>query len=1802
MILLHSQITKLGFIIAYERSFFSNTIICIPLVLLHLTKLLLLLNILTPYTIVSNYPKNENNFETPSFTRWFGQTCLTMASRLIKLQASYVPAVRAARNKTTDRFQGFCCSCEDAQRAESFRSVAAKSNYYQRYDGANRARNRSVSSANLFDNSEAQRQVETSGKEEPDRQVGSGDARGRVTSRNTSAVNGPLGERTSPLREQQEEKQLKNNSVRPRGGVPWAENANRTESLPSALENMFSDPSPSKGKIEAYIDAVYEQAMKERAMKQAIKHESDKRSKGLSVENDLAAGSSGDSDGLRESDRRILERISDGRSSTYGPVNLRTTEFIGDYDFRKLKSREFNPQFLARRSDGRSLIRGSVADDPRDPTTKLTKLEGEQGFAKMGCKEDNRELALELEKCERAVNFSESRTRGEMARDRSRAVAQPENTFDYTPTFPATHSSRIPEGSPFSRRTEKNAFLNGESTLPDNGSDHPATVEFFIRPGISFRNNIDEDINCDDVASSTVNSNGLEENMLALLSKITMSEIRLAEGAGRQHDGFRASENVSGNVNALRNVPVVRKNLSTAAIRRGNTSSEERKTENANVSMRIPTAPAFTRLRNLSSSIGISRLGELSAAARPGDKSLTKIPESKTRGSLRTKETQGFPFGDVYEGRESRNSSERAPEDVTLKNKFWKPRRKLRKSKGAKKFRGDKDVGGKLRRFGKPSRGLTRRGAPSDFKRDSFRNEFSKGERRFRRQLQTGEEVFNTAAARSSGLTDEGSRRAAETLIDYYTRLKVANSKRKLSNIGGNESPKKQVFLESGHSYRKIQSEGNDDPFHFDNKGSKKNSVDKRIEDKFVRISNVLKEDSTETGIIQETPVNFKVVTKGEVAKADIPKIQKEPGDNLSSRENGKSNELFAIHGDGITREQPAELNDTRPRLTAKGSSFATTGSTMAGNTTTITSLITRKDSADKESVSFQSVIDSSLSPSTTKELDYNAAKKIDFYKSKSPIYVTEFAIRQTKIFTRESSSLASRNDYFEVTDGPFRTLSSKWASSSKEITETLKNRSEGERDGTENARFFEFNNSSRITATTFEAKDQPINPGLSSRGNALITEPREISLSDEEGVGSNYTEDPLSEKEEIAELVARIVRQYAAYTPIMPSTPTFDETTEAEALPLEEESLTTATQFTTTVATTTKITDVAFRPPIRLLETTSFPEEMHDEISLDETTFVDETEATTTTHGRTVSKSRFRPDAKTPPKARKLSNKTGKHRQKITSHVTNTKMTEEGVDNHPWYRTTEVQQVIAANRSKSIQRPEGKGEKHRCKSERDYFQNTSSARTSSTVSSGVAQTRGKRSDFIRAAGNRDSSVFYDYESEDEETRRSGRTGLNKNEKSSNVTESAELRSTIEKRLADELDYPASRVSSRDSCESRDRTQKLNAALQDSAARNIRLRAGKDNLDSDAEMKGQDIHDNLKSFTLWKLRQDMKDNAAVHKFDTNLSSRNRKATLVSPGTSLSGPAKIPPPANLSGGSVRERLETDRRSEKQAFGEHMVPEGARTAGANDLSGRGVKPREKSSAGEILPTRARSPENRQKSRETVIRGMKLMMPDDKGETRDLDVAAKSVDKKIPPLFAARQQRREDARKINENSADCRVSVGEQYLRRPRGKVYDTVRKINKIKGKLSVSKVDTRKGRANRLDWHRRGRRLLSNGESGYDDEYYANDESETNRENDSSDNEAIAKRDDPSRFENRSDRRRDRDPRKLVIETDQFADTDAAMLPEERTVAICDAAMLSDNMQANSEEAISRLLIPDINFNRDGILVNAKMFLLLRRTL
>nr|XP_012233568.1 PREDICTED: uncharacterized protein LOC105678645 [Linepithema humile] len=1782
--------------------------------------------------------------------------------RKIQLHNPYVIKVRqeSLLHLYGLRFQGgFCCSCEDAQHVQSFYSTAAKSNYHQWDGNANRARNRSESSTNLFDNPKAQRQLEASENEEHDRDDEPENARERVTSHNISAVNGLLGERAPPLRNRQEDKWDNSTGL----SEDISRNVNRASPI---SKNIFFDPMPSKEKIEAYINSVYEQSMKEKAMKQ----EDNNRS------NDLLDGNlSNWKSRLQESSPQIIERrISDGQFPIRGSVmdnprnsTAKLMNTKSNYDFSELKFRETSPRFFDCRSDGQSSLSGSVANVPRNSTTELTKLENEQGFRKTDSKEDNRKF-LQLEKCDRLVNVSESGNRGERARDRSRGAIRLENTFDYTPTSLAIHSSRIPEESQFSRRTEKNVF----SALPDN--------ESFVTPAGSFASSeipLRSDTNYKNInysVTSSMKSNDFEKDVIALLSKILISDTHSSTASERRQYGFRVLENIANNVSASRNASLERKNLSALAIRNDNASSARGKAGNANVSMRISVVPAFTRLQNLSSSVGISRLEELSAltaaTARPADKSSTRIQDSKTRGLLLANGIRGSSSDDyenLYDGRETRkiyNSPERASKHVNLKNgyKFRKRGRKLRKSKDARKFRDKSDA----KRFGKSL--LSRE---STWKRDGFSDGFSLREQHFqkrlRRNLQTRNKNFNFTNVQKARLRNEGSRRKTRVFVDYNDQPNAAHSKCEMSEIRGSGSPRKQVILQSGHSYRKVQPEKSDNPFLFNNEGGKESNVDKRIEDKFARISDVLKEDSPaeKMEIIQKTPENSGAVATSVVASADIPKIpDDEPKDDLFSRKSDKSDEPVMNRDDQVTREYPAKSIDTLQRAIANGNYLTTAKFMLTNNETAATSsAITRKDdpfdykesAALKPEVKLSSTIFGPFLSSPIMRIpEYNASKKMNFDESRSSTYANHFATRRMKFFTRKLPPATPRggnvNDYFEDVSGPLRTSPSGWMSSKEAATTSiaLNNRKQGEGDGAENARFLGLNNdSSRVIAGNFAGpRGLPVKPEPSLRGSDSVIKPEETAPSgNKDAEDSRYTEDPLlensnsvlangessgrsqksREKDEIAELVDRIVRQYASYTPVMPGMPTFNEITEAETLPPDEE--TTVTQFATTSATTTMITDVAFRPSIRPLQTTSFPEEMHDEVSLDETTFADETEVTTTRQKTTITKRKFQHGkSKINISSKGKASKSGKQRQKMTNSTMNIKMTsrrvsEEEAEDHPWHRTTEMQQIIPANKSKALQRAE-KRKKACSKSKIDYFRNafsewTSSMMITSSAVDDIAQARSKRSDL-----NLDFSVFNDYEAKDEKDRQSRKVAWNKNGESLDMAEPTELRSGIEKRLAG-LDYPANRKSFQHNRENRNQSQRNNVTLQDIMAHKIELQAVNDlerYFNVDAQKKEPNTQGNLKNLTFPKPHHVRDD--VVSKFEENILLKNCKATSATRGTLSPDLVKIPTSREDLSGSVHERLEIDRRTQmrKRDFGERAVvdrivmmrkiavnlSENARTASANadDLSSRVAEPRQKSrTTDRILPGSAKKPGNRDKSRETdtIVRGAKLMITDDKSETRDLDVTAKSVDKKIPPpppppsFSVVKQRKREDASKINENPVDPRVRrvyAREEYLRRPRGKVYDTIREmIRKIKkGKSSsnnagiagtIARDEVRVDRSAPANWRRSGRRLLSSGKSSYiadvDDEYYEDDESETDVENDSaSDNEAIARRDDLSDLENLVGLRGDRDPRKLAAETDRSegGNIDAArtIVPEKGTVEARDAAIISDVQTV--EQAIS----------------------------
>lgn len=1495
------------------------------------------------------------------------------------------------------------------------------------------------------------------------------------------------------------------------------ENVNRVETLSPILKNVFSDPSPaSKAKIEAYIDAVYEQAMKER----------DDRDKNLWTEDEFA--------NFNDPKDRFRERI----------------------------------------NDGRSLIHGSaIVSDSENPIAKLRKLKGEREFRNSW--QDNRKF-LEPEERDRSANFSKSSGNREEARDRSRGAARLENTFDYTPTFLAIQSSRIPQGSQFSRQTQRNVFSNGSLAT---------TVEFFI----PLRSDTNETINRHHhIAPSTMKSDGFEFRSDALSSKTVIFDThdQSTKSGGPRVYGFRTPES-SGNVN-LRNTLAERRNSSSAAFRNGNArSGEEMEVENANVSTRISTVSAFTRLRNLSSSssffsssssssIGISRLEELPAlTARPGDKSSTEIHESRTRSSLLANEVLGFSdeFGNLYEGRESRtiyysSPEQETPKNVNLKNsyKFWKslPRSwKLRKSKGAEKFRGDKDESSK-RGYEKSSSSREliwkKRGSP-DFKRDTSRNVSS---RRSRRHLRIENEDSDSAMNENF---PEDSRR--------YARSKVVYSKRKTSEIRGNESPKKQVILESDHSYKKVRSKEGDNSFFFNKENGKENNVDKRIEDKFARISNVLKEDSAAVRIIQQTPENLKAATRSKDI-ADISRVQAEPRDDSFLRKDDKSYESVPIRE--ATSEYPAELIDTRQQ------------SIMNENVVAKSKKLSLKDdSIDyEESASLQpreklsaTVLGPFLSSHITRKLSHNVSKEANLNESTSPICTNTFAMKQTGVFASKLSSETPRRNvnFAAVEHESLSTVSGSWTNS-KETTvypEAWNNRSESVRD--ENARFLELNNDpSRMIAGNFTGRPRgsPIEADLSLRGSGSITEPTEASPGDDVVGGeedSRYIRDPLQEnsvgiiprsedstarsqgsreRDKIADLVDRIVRQYAAYTPLMPNTMTFDEVTEAETLPPKVETV----GSITTLGTSTKVMDATFRTSIRPpLVTPVLSREMHDEISLDESTFADETEATTL---RKKFLRTRRPDMSFVLKGKvRISSDIGKskERQKTVNCLANMIDVKGRVKDHPWYRTTKMPQIIVANDRSEPGKIKGERKKQRYKS--DYFPNASSTTISFSVADdlALAQTRNRRSDFIR---DRDSSIFYDYDEErDKEDRaQDGRTALSEDGKSSDMTKaSSELRAGIGKGLAGEFNYSANWKSFPQSRESREQTQKHNNGSSNSSPR-----------------------DSLKKFALLRLRR-VKDDA-FGRFD--VISRSREAISASL-------LEIPFPAEIStsrkedlSGSMGKRSGTDRRtSERRGFDERakvdriarkIALENLRTAKVDDLSNCNANP-----ARLLTDCGKSSGDQDDKGRQTdpVIRGAKLMIADD----RDV-VAAKDTDKKIPSTsHGAKHWKRKDARrKINENRAKnprvYRAFIGEEHLRPCRGEVYDGIERRK--------SSSDDRARRS--------GRRLLSTGKFSYsEDEYYQEEGSEVDGENDSaSDNEAIARRNDLS---DQPVSREDRDSRKLLPpETDRLADESAdparTLTPEERTIAVSDTRMVIPDVQRISEQgAISRFpLISHINYD------------------
>lgn len=209
------------------------------------------------------------------------------------------------------------------RRTGSSRKVAKSNDRRRDYQNANRPRNRSQSTADLFDNSKAPRQLE--GEDEGRASEVANEGERQVTSHDTSVVNGPLGERASPRRHGKQKEQRADDSPGWSERPPedsqefawWSENASRAETSSPIPGSVFLDSTQTCGKIEAYIDAVYERAMRERAKTVSEKHEEDGRSEDSS-QRDLGASR----DGSAESSRRNIDRgISNVRSSSNGESN-----------------------------------------------------------------------------------------------------------------------------------------------------------------------------------------------------------------------------------------------------------------------------------------------------------------------------------------------------------------------------------------------------------------------------------------------------------------------------------------------------------------------------------------------------------------------------------------------------------------------------------------------------------------------------------------------------------------------------------------------------------------------------------------------------------------------------------------------------------------------------------------------------------------------------------------------------------------------------------------------------------------------------------------------------------------------------------------------------------------------------------------------------------------------------------------------------------------------------------------------------------------------------------------------------------------------------------------------------------------------------------------------------------------------------------------------------------------------------------------------------------------------------------------
>lgn len=1718
------------------------------------------------------------------------------------------------KNRTwrTLRFQGFCCSCGNVttERIETCRSEAVTKPCRQENESPapNESRNRSEPSTNLSDNSKAEERQGFTRQDERNRTgPENGDARGPVTTISPiSVVNGPVGEQASPFPKHQEEQRTfgdgsTRGSTRPPEESRGEEKTgNDTRIASSSLDNVLFDMAPSKGKIQEFINTVYEHAMKERAKQERAKQA-----------NETLSGSRDHVGNLSEPriDSRGDWRINgDRRPADDGSVQANYSQNANSSakDDRNVgKPETSSPQSLDARSNEGYSTHGSTMSNPKDFAIAKP-MKNQWDLTKANGNVVNRTL-VEPGKCERSEHFPK---REKESAVRSCDAVRSENTFDHTPAILAMQLSRIPEESEFSRRAQKKApSASGADASSDNGSLATSIGSFVSSSRMSPRSSsVAENVNYAGV-TPVIELNDFMSDMITILSNIEASETRSSTGSKDRRE-FPVARNVSSDVNA------------SAAV--NDASGGQGKMENAKISTRIESTAPARILRNPSSSpVGTWKREELSTAvARLADKSSSEMIESRTRGSSLANDIQRFSderSGGLHERQESRDVRDDSPtKDANVKNgyKFWKPRQKLRKP-NVTKFYKDKSAGGK--RFGKSlsdHESMSQCASP-DFKRDTFPNGLSglRRKRRFQRHLRRHVRAVKKNESNNSKVSDR--HRPIEAFINYVETRPQVHLRRKMpqNRLSGNPM---QVILQPSEIFEKAKPVVSDDSFILDN--DKKSNVDRRIEDKFERISDVLREDE-KAKIIQEAPER----AKNEDARTDVAILGGSKDDSFT-RATSTIHESSFIQQDKATHDYSG-LFGTHEQPLVNDNVFSTIGSTMTSShddeIVTISSPEVTRDGRGKFEFHDKKVSDTIigpfLSPPILRKSKYRISKKFKSNETMSSNFqgIPSFLTQQHPSTSPPPSGGNYSTDYLpEIIGGPSTTLSGSWTGFNQAITSAdLPNeRSSSQQDDA--VRSFEFNNKSSQTIA-IPRFDLPVTLILRHNGSLEESELL-IGGNQNEEPARSYAKDtlaesfrdatvmPQNERDEMREtkLMNRIVRQHPGYTPTMPGMPIFEEITEPEPLPPEAE--TTVTQLTTTLATTTIITDKKLRPLLRIRETTLSHPEMHEEISLDETTFAEETEATTTTRPpkRKSHKSRVKAG-----KAVTVANKTEKKIPKVSCRISMSRK-----ERHP-YRSR-VHRIIAENRFKL-----GRRAKDRKKKKRRY-ESKVAPRSGGSISSSVAEgsfsaadkvtrTRNRR-DFIRETSDRASLVFRDYDGADKEKRRSERLAANKSEESADMAEPNGLRPGLEKRLAaGELDHPANRESRRRSCEERARGH--NVTLENIAARYNDNGFGAVN-DAQRKKNEQDtLEGKPKSFIC--LMQHANDNA-VGKSNEDPSAPEGGRKIISFSIGIAKPTEIALRKDVSG-STYGTIEADRRkteggTERRAFGERTATELGRIGpmreiGSANSSGRlAVRTRNDSPSGSAEPATSGTSSRRVKSSGnegeayktsgTVIGG--AGSNDDKGEALDGD------EETIV-------RRRKDARRINESPMDARgrslrVRVGNEYVRRPRGKVHDVIRRmIGKLyRGKSSMVSAETtgigkipvmgsEESVVDRspMDWHRSGRRLLSSAESSYagnaDDEYYEDDENEMADTNDSagggSDDKAIARSEELSRYANQSGLHRDR--RKLAIGTQRSLgeriDAAGSAMPREKAIAAYDTAIIPDDVQTVSKGIISRLLTFDI---------------------